>query len=209
MILLYDTTNPSKLAAMKQYLQPLKDIELIGLDDMPEKPPSVYEGGSCPLENARIKALAYQKFYGVSVFSCDSGLYFDNVPEEIQPGVHVRNVGGKCLSDEEKTEYYSSLAAKYGKLTARYKNAVCLVLSDGRMAESMDISLSGNPFYIVEKPHPKRAEGFPLDCLSVHIASGEYYYDLPQETYCVDITIGDGFCRFFENALRSFKIKGE
>ncbi|MGN0699855.1 MAG: non-canonical purine NTP pyrophosphatase [Oscillospiraceae bacterium] len=209
MILLYGTTNPSKLAAMKQYLQPLKGIELVGLKDMPESPPYVDESGSSPLEYARQKALAYHKFYGGCVFSCDSGLYFDNVPDEVQPGVHVRNVGGRCLSDEEMTEYYRSLAAKYGRLTARYKNAVCLVLPDGRMAESMDNSLSGKPFYIVDKPHPKRAEGFPLDCLSVHVASGEYYYDLPKKLYSEEITMGDGFRRFFENAFRSFNIKGE
>ena len=32
-------------------------------------------------------------------------------------------------------------------------------------------------FYLVSEPHPKRVEGYPLDSLSIHIGSGEYYYD--------------------------------
>lgn len=48
--------------------------------------------GNTPLENARMKALAYYETFRIPVFSCDSGLYFDNVPDEVQPGIHVRNV---------------------------------------------------------------------------------------------------------------------
>lgn len=163
----------------------------------------MYESGNSPLENARIKALAYYQFYGIPVFSCDSGLYFDNVPDEIQPGVHVRNVGGKTLTDEEMTAYYSGLAGKYGTLTARYRNAVCLVLSENNIVESMDDSLSGNPFYIVSKPHEDgvRVAGFPLDCLSVHIPTGKYYYDLSPETYTAEETTSDGWREFFIKAL--------
>jgi 8-oxo-dGTP diphosphatase len=206
MRLLYGTGNPAKLKHMQKKLAPV-GIEIIGLNDMEKSAPSVYESGSSPLENARIKALAYFRFYGVPCFSCDSGLYFDNVPNEIQPGVHVRNVGGKTLTDREMVEYYGSLAEKYGRLTARYKNAVCLVLSEERIFESMDDSLSGNPFYIVSKPHEKRfEEGFPLDSLSVHIPTGKYYYDLSAEekNYSVD-NEHDGYVNFFENALNKFQ----
>ena len=79
-------------------------IELLGLRDMPESPVNVDESGRSPLENARIKALTYYKQYGVPVFSCDSGLYIQQLPEELQPGTHVRNVNGKRLSDEEMTD---------------------------------------------------------------------------------------------------------
>ena len=36
--------------------------------------------------------------------------------------------------------------------------------------------ISGDEFCFVDKPHEKRIEGFPLDCISVHIETGEYYY---------------------------------
>ncbi len=198
--LLYATGNPAKLSYMRKKLEGMC-IELTGLSDM-ETPPKVRENGNSPLENARIKALAYYDFYKIPLFSCDSGLYFDNVPDELQPGVNVRRVGGKALTDAEMTEYYAGLAKKYGRLTARYKNAVCLVLSKDEVYESMDGSLSGAPFYIVDKPHPKTDEGFPLDRISVNIKTGKYYYDMGPADYDSDILRANGFRRFFADALK-------
>ena len=103
MKLLYGTGNLAKLSAMRNRLEQL-DIELIGLNDLRAEGkiiPEVIEDGNTPLENARLKAMAYYEAFQIPVFSCDSGLYFDNVPNEVQPGVHVRNVNGKCLSDDE------------------------------------------------------------------------------------------------------------
>ncbi len=97
MKLLYGTGNPAKLESMRSRLAQL-DMELLGLQDLRAEGkdiPKVPEDGSTPLENARQKAEAYYKAFGMPVFSCDSGLYFDNVPDEVQPGVHVRNVKGK------------------------------------------------------------------------------------------------------------------
>ena len=112
MKLLFGTGNAAKLSVMRNRLKKI-DIELIGLNDLRAEGmdiPEIAETGSTPLENARIKALAYYRAFDMPVFSCDSGLYFDNVPDELQPGVHVRNVNGKCLSDDEMVEYYSGLA---------------------------------------------------------------------------------------------------
>ena len=103
MKLLYGTGNLAKLSAMRNRLEQL-DIELIGLNDLRvegKNVPEVKEDGNTPLENARLKAMVYYEAFQIPVFSCDSGLYFDNVPDEVQPGVHVRNVNGKCLSDDE------------------------------------------------------------------------------------------------------------
>lgn len=198
--LLFGTGNPSKLNTMRKSLEGL-DIELSSLRDMEKSPPVVDESGSSPLENARIKALAYFRFYGVPVFSLDSGLFFENVPEELQPGVHVRNVAGKHLSDNEMIAYYSALAREYGgRLTARYKNALCLVMSENEVYQSMDESLWGKAFYLTDTPHKRvHTEGFPLDRLSVDIESGEYYYDLPKS---VESSMNIGFRRFFENYLK-------
>ena len=99
MKLLYGTGNLAKLSAMRNRLEQL-DIELIGLNDLRAEGkfiPEVIEDGNTPLENARLKAMAYYEAFQIPVFSCDSGLYFDNVPDEVQPGVHVRNVNGKWL----------------------------------------------------------------------------------------------------------------
>ena len=132
MKLLYGTGNLAKLSAMRNRLEQL-DIELIGLNDMRAEGkivPKVIEDGNTPLENARLKAMAYYEAFQIPVFSCDSGLYFDNVLDEVQPGVHVRNVNGKCLSDDEMIDYYSGLVKVYGNLVARYRNAICFVMDN-------------------------------------------------------------------------------
>ena len=110
MKLLYGTGNQAKLLVMKSRLENI-GIELIGLKDLKAKGmmiPEVLEDGDTPLENAKRKALVYYEAFHIPVFSCDSGLYFDNVPDEVQPEVHVRNVNGKCLSDGEMMQEYRS-----------------------------------------------------------------------------------------------------
>ena len=124
MKLLYGTTNEAKLKAMRHALQG-SNISIIGLNELNKHVPKVEESGNSPLENAKLKAIAYHAAFKMPVFSCDSGLYFDELPEDKQPGIHVRRVDGKELSDEEMLAYYGSLATRYGgKLTGRYKNAI-------------------------------------------------------------------------------------
>lgn len=200
MKLLYGTGNPAKLSAMKRRLE-IKGIELIGLHDLKAEGaviPAVPENGKTPLENARQKAAAYYTAFHIPVFSCDSGLYFDNVPDEIQPGVHVRTVNGNELSDEQMVEYYSGLAKQYGNLIARYKNAICFVWDEEQIFEAMDHSMESAKFIITDTPHgPIKKKGFPLDSLSVDPKSGRYFYDMP---VCKldQIAVEDGFLAFFE-----------
>lgn len=202
MKLLYGTGNPAKLQAMRRRLQGM-ELEIAGLKDMEKKAPDVPEDGATPLENARQKALAYYEAYGIPVFSCDSGLYFEGAPKEIQPGVHVRTVGGKYLTDEEMLAYYGSLARNYGNLKARYWNAICLVLDREHIFESMDESLASRPFLLTSVPHSRILQkGFPLDSLSVDMETGKYFYDLEEEK--VDrVAVDDGFLAFFRRFLSS------
>lgn len=200
MKLLFGTGNKAKLNVMKIRLEPL-GIDLIGLEDVKKKGytvPSVSETGNTPLENARQKAMAYYQAFKMPVFSCDSGLYFDEVPDEIQPGVHVRNVNGRCLSDDEMIAYYTGLAKQYGNLTAYYKNAICLVLDETQIFETMDPSIASEPVILTDTPHSKiRKAGFPLDCISLDLKTGKYYYDMPKEEL-EQLAVEDGVLAFFE-----------
>lgn len=200
MKLLFGTGNKAKLNVMKIRLEPL-GIDLIGLEDVKKKGytvPSVSETGNTPLENARQKAMAYYQAFKMPVFSCDSGLYFDEVPDEIQPGVHVRNVNGRCLSDDEMIAYYTGLAKQYGNLTAYYKNAICLVLDETQIFETMDPSIANEPVILTDTPHSKiRKAGFPLDCISLDLKTGKYYYDMPKEEL-EQLAVEDGVLAFFE-----------
>lgn len=201
--LLYGTTNPAKLTAMRDHIGPL-GIELIGLREMEGEIPQVAENGSTPLENARIKAHAYYRHYGIPVFSCDSGLYLEGLPAKLQPGVHVRTVKGKYLSDEEMLSYYSGLAKTYGDLTARYMNAICLIRDPGHSYEAMDESLASHKFILTASPYPKPIrKGFPLDNLSRDIASGRYYYELNHDN--ADALVHyQGFVEFFRTHMKYF-----
>lgn len=201
MKLLYATGNPAKLSAMQCRLAGL-GIELAGLTDIKMQLPEIEEDGKTPLENARKKALGYYEALHMPLFSCDFGLYIDGLPEELQPGVHVRNVGGKCLSDEEMLAYYAGLAEKYGDLTARYRNAICLVLDKDHIYGAMEENMASVPFLLTSSPHKDgiRRKGFPLDCISLDIKTGLYYYDRP-EGELEQIAVEDGFLEFFEKHL--------
>lgn len=206
--LIYGTGNPAKLGAMRRRLATLP-LEILGLNEVRElisrekweELQNLKEDGNTPLENAGKKARRYYQAFGRPVFSCDSGLYFDNVPRELQPGVHVRRIGGKNCTDEEMTEYYAALAGTYGDLKARYRNAICLVMGQGQEYASMDESLASEPFLITSVPHKRPCRpGFPLDRISVDIKSGKYYYDLEDST--LDrVAVEDGFEEFFREVL--------
>ena len=196
MKILYGTSNLGKLAAMQKSVEGLS-IEIIGLRNMEGRLPEINENGRTPLENAEIKARAYYEAFHIPVFSCDSGLYFDELSDEEQPGIHVRRVNGKELTDEEMTEYYGALAKKYGgRITGRYRNAIYFILDENHHYSSMDMSIATEPFILVTKPHTKRVPGFPLDSLSVDIATGKYYYDL--EVKDVSTSVDDGVRAFFK-----------
>lgn len=195
MKILYGTTNKAKLQVMKNVVEAL-DIELIGLGEVDSELPSIIENGKTPLENAEIKARAYYEAFHMPVFSCDSGLYFDELQDDEQPGLHVRRINGKELTDDEMIQYYGTLAEQHeGKITGRYRNAIYFILDENHHYSSMDMSIATEPFALVTKPHSKRVEGFPLDSLSIDIATGKYYYDLDIKE--VSTSMEDGLRDFF------------
>ena len=176
--------NPAKFSAMRRRLEKL-DIELIGLNDMAKKGfevPDVSEDGNTPLENARQKALAYYEIFHIPVFSCDSGLYFEelSLEDERQPGLNVRTpMRMNRLSDEEMIEYYSNLIGELGeKVSAYYLDGIA-VYNNGRISSFMDRESAKNvgAFYMIDKASTKRFEGWPLDSLSISKETGRYFVD--------------------------------
>ena len=209
MELIYGTGNPAKLKFMKRALAGLP-CEIIGLTEAALKMnvalPEIEESGKDPLENARIKATAYFNLFERSVFSCDSGLYLWNyetgemLPEKLQPGIHVRGRGDRRLTDEELIQHYTELVKKQGTILARYKNGICIVVDKEHIYEGMGKELWGEPFLLTDTPHRKMIPGFPLDSISIQIASGKYYYDLETDAQD-DVAAEKGFRKFFENCL--------
>lgn len=212
MKLLYATTNNAKLKSMQRIANTL-DIEIFGLKDLENisefkniKLPQIDESGKNPLENAIIKAKAYYEVLQIPLFSCDSGLYFDELSEEEQPGTHIRRINGKELQDAQMIKHYSNLAFNHGgKIIGRYKNAICLIFNKDKIFTSVDKSLEIEPFYLVDKPHQKITSGFPLDSLSVDIKTGKYYNDLDDNLAVDKNAIENGFANFFKKVLEELK----
>ena len=98
--------------------------------------------------------------------------------------------------------YYSGMAEKYGNLRARYRNAICLVLDENHVYPAMEESMASQPFLIISSPHEDgiRKKGFPLDCISVDIRTGKYFYDL-EDGQLEQMAVEDGFLEFFRKHL--------
>lgn len=203
MKLIFGTKNKAKLNHLNKVFE-LLPYRLEGLDETIE---DCEENSSDIKIIAREKALYYYKQLGQPVFSCDSGLYFDEVSDEEQPGAAIRRVAGKRLTDQEMIDYYGQLAKKYGgKITGRYRNAICLVLDEDHIYSYEGDDIASDPFYLVSTPHAKKREGFPLDSLSVEIKSGRYYYDM-SDYHVEESKMNEGFVQFFKRVIQRPKVR--
>ena len=106
----------------------------------------------------------------------------DNIPDDKQPGLYVRRVNGKRLSDEDTLTYYSNLAHEYGedgKLTCRWVYGIA-VINNG--VEST-YTWNKDDFYIVDKLSDKIDPGYPLNTISINMKLNKYFTDMTKEDY--------------------------
>lgn len=207
--IIYGTGNSAKISYMEETLKNLP-VKIVGLHQAAEKEgiilPDIKETGENPLENARLKAEGYFHMFGKPVFSCDSGIYLWNyttkepLPDEEQPGIHIRGNGERRLGDEELLAYYIGLVKKYGQVCGRFKNGICFIWNGQQRKESMSESMWGEPFLLTDKPHEKRVEGFPVDRISLDISTGKYLYDLEKDSEGEEAQ-NRGFENFFRQCL--------
>lgn len=177
---LFATGNESKVKRFKDGLL-RNGIEIITIKDIDEDI-EVLEDGKDVIENALIKARAYAKGLDMPVFAMDDSLYIDNIPDDKQPGLYVRRVNGKRLSDEDMLTYYSNLAHEYGedgKLTCRWVYGIA-VINNG--VEST-YTWNKDDFYIVDKPSDKIDPGYPLNTISINKKLNKYFTDMTKEDY--------------------------
>ncbi len=207
--IIYGTGNGAKISYMEETLKNLP-VKIVDLHQAAEKEgiilPDIKETGENPLENARLKAEGYFRVFGKPVFSCDSGIYLWNyttkepLPDEEQPGIHIRGNGERRLGDEELLAYYIGLVKKYGQVCGRFKNGICFIWNGEQRKESMSESMWGEPFLLTDKPHEKRVEGFPVDRISLDISTGKYLYDLEEDSEGEEAQ-NRGFENFFRQCL--------
>lgn len=176
--ILFATGNPSKAKRFSKGLYE-KGIEVITPNDI-DKEVKIEENGKNAIENALIKARAYSKTVNIPVFAMDDNLYLENVPQEKQPGMYVRRVNGKRLSDDEMIEHYLKLVKEYGingKLTCKWVYGMA-VINNGKEST---YTWSKEDFYMVDKPSNKINPGYPLNTISINKKLNKYFTDITDE----------------------------
>ncbi|MFH1895888.1 MAG: non-canonical purine NTP pyrophosphatase [bacterium] len=161
------TRNPAKLEYYQGVLEGLTE-QVLGLVDfdIDQKPEEL---GKTARENAEIKARFYADLTGETVFCEDEALYADFLPLERQPGVYVRRVNGRELSDDELLAHWEEIIKPVApdKRTGFWRIAYALAVKEGGVRA-------------VERDHPIRfyypaskirLQGWPLSSIegSTHL----------------------------------------
>ena len=162
--IIFATSNESKA---KRFSKGLKEhgIEVLSLKDIDIKL-DVEENGDSAIENALIKARECYRLTKKPCIGMDDTLYMEGVPEEKQPGLFVRRVNGKSLTDEEALDYYTNLVKEYGKdgkINCKWIYGLAVINENG---EEATYTWSKDNFYMVSSKSDKINPGYPLNSIS-------------------------------------------
>lgn len=175
MELLFATGNPAKVKSISKKIND-ESIKILSLKDL-GLDLDVEENGKNSVENAIIKAkAAYQLSKKVS-FGMDNSLYIKELPEDKQPGTHVRRINGKTLNDDEMISHYRGLVKEYGKLTCTWVYGMAIY--DGEHLEVHTWNLED--FYFIDDASQNINPGYPLDSISLIPRFNKYLVDLSKE----------------------------
>lgn len=177
--LLFATENQSKINRFKKGLLE-NDIELLSLKDL-NLNLDIEENGKSAMENALIKARTYYNETCMPVMGMDDTLYLESVPEDKQPGLYVRRVEGKTLTDEEMINHYIGLVKEYGtngKLNCKWVYGLAVIDEKG---EENTYTWSKGNFYMVEEPSNIINKGYPLNSISKYKNLDKYFTEITEE----------------------------
>lgn len=195
--LFYATNNKSKLHNMNYRLRnyPIKVVCPSDLDIYLD----IEENGENAIENALLKAKGYFECVNMPTIAGDTGMIIEGIAKEEQPGLYVRRVKGKVLSDDEMITYYSNLAkqAKH-ECFIHYFTGIALVTNDGVFTKELkEVPLKLSPVPNANKRH----RGNPLDVISL-LEDGRFFNDLSdEERTSLDKTGEDDFTNFIIDKL--------
>ncbi|MFA6897663.1 MAG: non-canonical purine NTP pyrophosphatase [Patescibacteria group bacterium] len=177
MKLLYATSNDGKVYNMKRRVRGLP-IEVITPRDLGIKL-EINEDGKTTVENATKKAQAYYDYTKMPTIAGDSAMYIAALPEEKQPGLCIRRVDSKELSDEDMIEHYSKLIEKYGgNSKAWYLTGIALIDEGGLNT----IEIEENKFILTSKRDVLHAyRGNPLDVIRIDLTCHKYYSEMTDD----------------------------
>lgn len=175
---LFAIGNVSKVARYKDkllergiVLKSLKDID-VDID--------VDENGSTAIENATIKAKAYNEASNLPTMATDDTIYIVGIPEEKQPGIFVRRVNWKRLNDQEMIDYYTGLVKENGtdgKLDTKWILGM-VIIKDGKVYTHEETT---SEYYILDTPAKDMREGYPLSSILFNKKANKYDIYLTEE----------------------------
>ena len=177
--IIFATSNETKSKRFNNGLKKL-GIEVLSLKDIDMKL-DVEEDGTTAIENALIKARECYKKTKKPSMGMDDTLYMEGVPEDKQPGLFVRRVNGKSLTDEEALEYYTNLVKEYGKdgrINCKWIYGLAVINDKG---EESTYTWSKDDFYMVSTRSDKINPGYPLNSISKYKKLDKYFTDVTDE----------------------------
>ena len=195
--LFYATENRSKLHNMVYRLRDYP-IRVICPEDQ-NLHITIEENGKTAVENAILKASRYYEAVKMPTIAGDTGMTISGISEEDQPGLYVRRVHGRVLSDDEMIDYYADLAAKAeGPCYLHYFTGIALITGDG----TFTMELKEIPLRLSPVPNKNRKHwGNPLDVITL-LEDGRYINDLSDEERTALGKAGeDAFTEFIVNHL--------
>lgn len=174
--LIFGTSNKAKIqlvqgALGEQFI--VRGISEFGIEI------DVAEDGTTAEENARKKATVYAKSLEKTVFAMDNALYFNDLPDSEQPGLHVRRIGGgERVTDEAMLESYKEFVKSHGdQMKAYWEFGLSIAQPDGTSVETSIIS----PRLFVAQASSKMISGFPLESIQIDPETGKYVSEMNDE----------------------------
>lgn len=142
---------------------------------------NIEENGQNAIENAKIKARECYRVTNKPSMGMDDTLYLEGVPEDKQPGLFVRRVNGKTLSDDEMIEHYLKLVKDYGKngrLNAKWIYGMVVINDKG---EEFEYTWKKDNIYMVDTVSDIINPGYPLNSITKLKMIDKYLTELTEE----------------------------
>ena len=177
--ILFATGNESKSKRFSKGLYE-KGIEILSLKDVNIEL-DIEENGDSAIDNALIKAKACYNKTKIPSMGMDDTLFMEGVPLDKQPGLYVRRVNGKSLTDEEMIEYYTNLVKEYGKngkINCKWIYGLAVINENG---EEFTYTWCKDNFYMVSSKSDVLNPGYPLNSISKYKNLDKYFTDITDD----------------------------
>lgn len=174
--IVFATGNETKAKRFSKGLEKY-NINVLSIKDLNVKL-DVEENGNNAIENALIKARECYKITNMPTIGMDDTLYLEGVDDSLQPGMYVRRVNGKVLSDEEMIEHYTNLVKKYGtngKLNCKWVYGLAVI---NELGKEYTYTWYKDDFYMVDTPSKIINPGYPLNSISKYKKIDKYFTEI-------------------------------